>query len=335
MAKFNSLDQLGALRNDFPEEERGKGFSEDSLEPADETETFINENNDEVDNNIDHVNDDVNDDDKEIKNNKPETSKNPKDIYLLGGSDAEMWAIKKKLDKIKQPYFNRELKWGAKIQDYSEQISKILETGDTPVAIELAEAETIKGVVNIDHHYEKSDRPASLLQVMDRLGLKPSLFDELIAANDSGYIPAMEEKIEKYRSQIEPRAGKDFFEELKNKWINTIRKIDRREQGITAEQEKQAEEAIKNREDLYNKTLSIVRLPHNQCATVVDRLYGTYENLFIPSANGESNFYGNGKLCQELEKKYEGSLAAGAGLGSKSGKAYWSGYPDQEELESI
>jgi len=310
MEKYNSLEDLAKLKDKFPK--------------AEETQSIEDSN----------VQDDF---EEEVIESNP-IEKNPKkDIYLTGGSDAEMRVIKKRLKKIGQEYLDKNLKWGAKIEDYSEEISKILEEGNIPVAIELAGAEKVEGTIDIDHHNEKSNRPASLLQVMERLNLKPSLFDDLIAANDSGFIPAMEKKIEEYRYQIEnrPKGSKELFEELKKKWISVIRKIDRKEQGITQDQEKQAEEAIKTREDFFNNTLSIVRLPHSKCATVTDRLYGTYENLFIPSGDGESNFYGNGKLCQELKEKYEGSWAGGSGLGDKYGNAYWGGYPDQDDVEKV
>ncbi len=310
MEKYNSLEDLAKLKDKFPKTEKTQNI-EDS-----------------------NVQDDF---EKEVIESNPIEEKPRKDIYLTGGSDAEMRVIKKRLKQVGQEYLDKNLKWGAKIEDYSEEISKILEEGNIPVAIELAGAEKVEGTIDIDHHNEKSNRPASLLQVMERLNLKPSLFDELIAANDSGFIPAMEKKIEEYRYQIEngPKGSKELFEELKKKWISVIRKIDRKEQGITQDQEKQAEEAIKTKEDFFKNTLSIVRLPHSKCATVTDRLYGTYENLFIPSGDGESNFYGNGKLCQELKEKYEGSWAGGSGLGDKYGNAYWGGYPDQDEVEKV
>lgn len=295
MKKFNSLEDLGVIRNNFPD-------SKSELEPKD-------------------------------KENIEEEGKNPEDIYLLGGKDAEMRVIKKRLERAGQKYIDKGLGWGAKIEDYSREITEIINNKNIPIAIELASSEKIEGVVDIDHHNEKSNRPASLLQVMQRLNLETSLFDELIAANDSGFIPAMEKKIEEYREKFERNTGKEVFEELKRKWISVIRKIDRQAQGITKEQEEQASEAIKNKENFYNNSLTIVRSPHSKCATITDRLYGEYENLFIPSEDGESNFYGNGKLCQELKDKYEGSWAGGSGLGDKYGEAYWGGYPDQDEVE--
>ena len=324
--KFNSFEQLNKLKDRFKDEKEvppppqnlpvgnENNDTSDSFTTEEKLEEYVEENTDEAEY------DDV-----------PQE----KDVYLIGGSDAEMQLIKKRIKKAGQEYIDKDLKWGAKVEDYSKEISELLESGDIPVAIELAGAETIDGVVDIDHHNEKSGRPASLLQVMDRLGLKPSLFDELIAANDSAYIPGMEKKLEEHRYQIESKTGKDGFGKIKTKLINLVRSKDREAQGITKEQEKQAEEAIQKREDLYNNTLTIVRMPHSKSATVTDRAYGTYENLFVPSEDGESNFFGNGKLCKELHYKYQGSWAGGSGLGSSNGKAYWGGYPDQEEAEAF
>ncbi len=323
MANFNSLDQLGSIRDNFSDREPDEVLSPTPLESITPVDPIGKDN------------EEINDQPQETKNNQQEKIKIPQDIYLLGGQDAEMRVIKKKLQENQQRYFDHQLKGGAKIQDYSQQISKILEAGDIPVAIELANTENIKNVVDINHHDKKSNRPASLLQVMDRLHLKPSLFDELIAANDSNSIPAMEKVIERYRFQIESTANKTVFEELKNQWIRIIRKIDRHEQGITPEQEKQAEEAIKNRQDVYNGWLSIVHLPHSKCATVTDRLYGTYQNLLILSENGESNFYGNGEISQELKNNYEDSWTGGPGFGSPySADSYWGGNFDQSEIEN-
>jgi len=183
--------------------------------------------------------------------------------------------------------------------------------------------------------------PASILQVTERIGLEPSFFDKLIAANDAGFIPAMEKEIEKYRYKIEngTKGSKELFEILKKKWIDVIRKIERKESGITPEQEKQAEEAIKSREDLYNGELTIVRLTHSKIATVVDRIYGSYKNLLILSEDGEVNFCNNGnasgELYKELHDKYKGSWAGGNGLGLYSGNAFWGGYPDHDEVETF
>jgi len=96
----------------------------------------------------------------------------------------------------------------------------------------------------------------------------------------------------------------EVSEEAKAKIIAVIRKKDRAIQGINEEQEKQAEDAVKNVE--ISDNLSIVHLPHSKCATVTDRLFGQYSNLLILSGDGEANFYGDGKLCADLKEKFEG-----------------------------
>ncbi|MEK7620977.1 MAG: hypothetical protein AAB395_01340, partial [Patescibacteria group bacterium] len=50
-----------------------------------------------------------------------------KDTYLIGGSDLEMHQIKKRLKRSGQEYIDKDLKWGAKIDDYKDEIKKILE----------------------------------------------------------------------------------------------------------------------------------------------------------------------------------------------------------------
>ena len=191
-----------------------------------------------------------------------------------------MHQIKKRLKRSGQEYIDKDLKWGAKIDDYKDEIKKILEDEKIPVAVELSGADKVEGVVDIDHHGEKSHRPAAISQVMDRAGLKMSFIDELIAANDSAYIPGMETKMEEHRKDFEARIGLDGFERLKNKLINLIRAKDRQIQGITKEHEEQAEAAVKQLENSCGGLLTIVRMLHSKTATVADRLFGKYKNLY-------------------------------------------------------
>jgi hypothetical protein len=246
-----------------------------------------------------------------------------KDVYLIGGSDLEMYQIKKRLKRAGQEYVDKDLKWGAKVDDYKEEIKKVLEEEKIPVAVELSGADQVEGLINIDHHGDKSGNPASISQVMERAGLNMSFIDELVAANDSAYIPGMEAKIEEYRQEFETKIGSDRFEKLKTKLISLIRAKDRKIQGITEDQEKQAEEAVERLENVCNGLLTIVHLPHSKTAAVTDRLFGKYKNLLIISGDGEVNFYGDGKLCQDLQKKFEGSWSGGSGLGKKGESAYW------------
>jgi len=177
--------------------------------------------------------------------------------------------------------------------------------------------------MSIDHHGERAHEKAAILQVMDTLSIEASLEDKLIAANDSGYIPAMKQLLEQ-EGIVDP------FEQ--KKMVECIRYKDRQAQGIVEEQEHQAQEAIKNKEILVDGTLTVVHLPHSKCATVTDRLFGTYKNLLIVSDDGEVNFYGDGKLCSELKEKFEWRNG-GSGLGNVGENAFRWGYPNHEEVQ--
>ncbi|MEN9921978.1 MAG: hypothetical protein RL097_254 [Candidatus Parcubacteria bacterium] len=193
----------------------------------------------------------------------------------------------------------------------------------------------------IDHHGERSGEPASVLQVLDLLmseGMtrkvcgKPSSHTderrclarqistttlrwvELVAANDSGYIPAM-------------RALGATIEE-----IERVRALDRSAQGITLAQEAAAETAL--RSAITDGRLTVVKLSHSKTAAVTDRLYGRYDQLLILSENGEVNFYGDGALCALLKVKFEG-WNGGSGLGKKGEDAFWGGYPTLDKVEQF
>src|SRR3989344_1630793 len=139
---------------------------------------------------------------------KPDSGEK-KDVFLLGGKDLEMYQIEKRLRRAGKEYVTKNLEWGAKIDDYNDIVQKILGEGNTPVAVELEGASAVEGVVDIDHHNDKFGRPASITQVMGRFGRPMSLVDEMIAANDSAYIPGMQAKMEEYRSQLTERYGEE------------------------------------------------------------------------------------------------------------------------------
>ena len=248
---------------------------------------------------------------------------NKKDIFLLGGNDLEMYQIEKRLGRAGKEFVNRNLQWGAKIDDYIDIVQKILEEGNTPIAIELGGADKIKGVVDIDHHNEKFDRPASIIQVINLLGRKTTIIDEMIAANDNGYIPGMESKMESYREEFEKRYSVKKFEETKKKLIELIRKKDREMQGVTEEMEKEAEEAINNVENGPNGMV-IVRINGSKPSPVTDRLFSTWlngkQNLIVVCKSLEENkdvyYFGYGNICKEIKEKYSG-WGGGTGYGQK------------------
>ena len=248
--------------------------------------------------------------------------------FFLGGKDLEMTAIKSLLEKEKVTYSDAGLAWGASTSKYGNEINKVALEGKTPILVELqVDSPLPENTLNIDHHNDRAGEPASILQVCEMLGVQPTRKMQLIAANDSGYIPAM-------------KALDATSEE-----INQIRLLDRQSQGITAEQEQEAERAIAEKTEVYGVT--VVRMKHSKTATVTDRLFDENkpQNLLIFSEDGEVNYFGNGLICKELqgnktgkdENGYDtfdnfGGWNGGTGLGKSDGTAFWGGYPNHAEV---
>lgn len=250
-------------------------------------------------------------------------------IFFLGGKDAEMIEILNILTAQGCDVQNKNLGWSAHASAYAEEIAAAAAAGKVIVLVELDNSSTPKtdwapekvavelpeGTILVDHHGDRSAEPASILQVLNLLGIQPSRLQKLIASNDSGFIPAMES----FGASAEE--------------IATVRAMDRAAQGITPEQEAVAVEAITKAE--VSDNLTVVRMLHSKSATVTDRMYGQYKNLLILSEDGEVNFFGDGALCAELKEKNQGSWAGGSGLGVVGGNAYWGGYPNHDEVLSF
>lgn len=241
-------------------------------------------------------------------------------VFFLGGIDAEMIEIMNVLKLNNIEFYNKNLGWGAAASAYAAEIETTKAAGKVPVLVELIpDIALSEGIILVDHHGERAGEPASIMQVLSLLNIEPTRWDLLIAANDSGFIPAME-------------AMGATAEE-----IVRIRAADRLAQGITAEQEAEAEAAISKKE--VSGKLTTIRLAHSKCATVTDRLHKSaggsgYDQLLIISADGEVNFYGDGTLCATLKENFNG-WNGGSGLGVEGGNAYWGGYPNQSELEKF
>ncbi|MEI7621281.1 MAG: hypothetical protein WCJ51_01980 [Candidatus Moraniibacteriota bacterium] len=232
--------------------------------------------------------------------------------FFLGGQDREMIAIREILERNSIAFEDKKIGWGAKASAYAEEIEAAVVAGFIPVLVELEIDITVpQGTVVVDHHNERAGEPASILQVLSLLGIEPTRHDLLIAANDSGYIPAMEAMGATPEEIAEIRLG------------------DRNAQGVTPEMEAEAERAIAQAEVIGK--LTIVEMAHSKTATVADRLYGKADQLLILSEDGEANFFGNGAVCSELDKKF-GGWGGGAGFGKKDGLGYWGGNPKHDEL---
>ena len=249
-------------------------------------------------------------------------------VVFLGGIDAEMLAIADACREAGVAVCDKHLGWGAAASAYSEEIANAVSEGKQPVLVELnLDIEVPANAIVVDHHNENAARPASILQVLDLLGQQPNRYQQLIAANDCGYIPAM-------------LALGATPEE-----VAAVRLADRAAQGITPEQEQEAERAIAAATVVNGVT--IVKMAHSKTATVCDRLFSQdkEQRLLILSADGESNFFGNGELCLRLQGEDTGAKTEqgytiyshfGGWIGGNlPTSGFWGGYADQNQVEKF
>ena len=254
--------------------------------------------------------------------------KNSNMVFFLGGYDAEMLAIADACREAGVAIVDKHLGWGAAASAYSEEIAQAVSEGKQAVLVELSlDIELPETAIVVDHHNENAGKPASILQVLDLLGIEPTRYQKLIAANDSGYIPAM----------LALGATPEEIAE--------VRLADRAAQGISSEQEREAERAIAAAKTVNGVT--IVKMAHSKTATVCDRLFAQdkEQRLLILSEDGESNFFGNGELCRLLQgedtgKKTEQGYTIYSHFGGWIGgnlpqSGFWGGYADQKEVEKF
>ncbi len=250
-------------------------------------------------------------------------------VVMLGGADAEMAEIRRVLEAEGIAFCDKGLGWGAAASAYSDEIAQAASEGKQVVLVELTRDINLpQGTIEVDHHGDRSSEPASILQVLSLLGLEPTRMQLLLAANDSGFIPAM-------------LAQGATAEE-----VAAVRLLDRQAQGITPEQEAEAERAIAELEVING--ITVVRMSHSKCATVTDRLFdpNQEQRLLILSGDGESNFYGDRRLCELLKGEKTGTAPApwdpnqtietfsnfGGWTGGGEETGFWGGYGNQDDI---
>ena len=220
----------------------------------------------------------------------------PDYLFLIGGADLEMLTIKRLLTTNGfaegKNMADHHLAWGAKLSDYQN----LFNDAQTFVGIELTlDIAPPPHYIHIDHHNEDSNKSSSLEQVIELLQSDFGITIEytrdlrLIAANDKGYIPAM----------LEMGATPEE--------IADIRQRDKDEQGVTAEDERLAEQSISQHKTIV-KGITIVKSLTTRFATITDRLF-PYSKLLIYTDH-ELTCYGEGVLrlsevFAELSKNWE------------------------------
>ena len=187
-------------------------------------------------------------------------------IFLLGGHDLEMCAIKELLQERNIRYFDAFLCWeNAKTSAYKKELELYGEDEDGVViyGIELQEDIVLpRNYKAIDHHNCNRGMPSALEQVALLLGVELNRFQVLVAANDKGSIAEMK--------KVKP--------DVTNAEIAEIRSKDRKAQGVTERDELLAEMAIAN--SSKRGSLKMVKALSSKFSPICDRMY-PYENLLI------------------------------------------------------
>lgn len=248
-------------------------------------------------------------------------------LWITPNNDLEAKTIVEMLQREGQEYLVTGQAWGAsweKLEDeLKAKIAEAKQNGQEVYGVELQGDSN--GAINVDHHtYGEDDRSnpkSSIEQVAEILGVELTLDEQFVSANDKGYIPAMERLGEELG--ISPEDLKEI--------IANIRMRDREMQGVTPEQEAQAQEAVERLGEIKEKRAYIqLDLPHSKTSTVTDRLYGKYDNLLITSGDGETNFYGTTEIIQMLNEKFPGGWSGGQ---LDQGSGFWGGYADQSAIK--
>jgi hypothetical protein len=225
-----------------------------------------------------------------------------KRIFLLGGYDLEMIVIRDLLQKYEETYFDNKLSWNtALLSSYKDVLNQYGNKTDTLLyGIELRPSPDITTYANyilIDHHNENTDRPAALIQTAGILNHPLTRYEQLVAANDSNYIPGM------------------IALGATDKEVKEIRRKDRAAQGVTAKDENLAMQTLRDYDHLEQiGDLIIIKSKTPHFSAITDRLY-PYKKLLIYT-NNTWVYYGEGveqiiRLFQNKTIFYGGNVSTG------------------------
>ena len=195
-------------------------------------------------------------------------------LFLIGGCDLEMLTIKKMLEGRNDcVVMDKHLQWdNAHLSAYQDELVRFVDYNI--YGIELQEDISCPpNYHRIDHHNDWADKPSSLEQVAEVLEMELTHYQQLVAANDKGYIPAM-------------KALGASEEE-----IDDIRKKDRTAQGVTDEDDRLAEWSVCHHLSQHAGLL-VVKSLTSRFSPICDRLY-PYQCLLIYT-DAEWMFYGEG-----------------------------------------
>ena len=227
--------------------------------------------------------------------------------FFLGGRDLEMAEIGRLLRRYAPgQMLDKRLSWGAALSDYAFEIEAAIASGLRPVAVELTDDmprrwRARRSLVSVDHHGERAgaDQPGSLAQIIGLLDLPDRVWTRrrrLIAANDIGHVEAL------------LAAGATRQEVIR------IRAADRRAQGRTRADEREAVRAIGER--TRSGALTIVETQRPTSSAIADRMHAAlggpgFGNLLVVMPS-ELAFYGDGHVVRRLADAIPQSWWGGA-----------------------
>ncbi len=253
---------------------------------------------------------------------------------FLGGADTEMTRIAEIANEAGCKLWDAGLSWGAKASAYGDQFAKVVADGKIPVLIELeVDCDLPETVIVIDHHNDRADEAPAILQVLELLGIEPTRWDYLVAANDAGWYPGLAGNAEiPGMGFLNPPASE---QEMKK-----VRSGDYGLQGITDKMLSEIDRALAAPVEMIG-SVRVIRMEHSKCGPIGDHFaipaFAKGEEIpqyVVFSADGETNFSGDGAVCTKLHKKFEG-WSGGAGLGKTGGIAFWGGYANQKEIRDF
>ena len=224
-----------------------------------------------------------------MKNPRSPCSRLLKYHFFLGGHDAEMMEIRNILNEYNLIYIDKSLQWGAKLSEYETELSHIAQNA-IPVLIELElDINPPANAIIIDHHNERAGHstPSSIEQVCTLIEHNPTRHQQLISANDKAYIDGM--------LAINATPSE----------IDEIRKIDRRCQGVTAEDERLAELSILEHQTSFGTDAILVKSLTERTSPILDLLYNKYKHLFIITPDNHTHYSGTGEIVQKLVKVFQ------------------------------
>lgn len=231
-------------------------------------------------------------------------------IFLLGGHDLEMLTIKQLLEEQSVAFYDAKLEWNnARLSAYQKYFSD----EQMFYGVELKEdCQLPKHYCRIDHHNDYSGRPSSLEQVAAILEIELNRWQKLVAINDAMYIPGMESF----------GATKEEFQ--------CIRLADRQAQGVTEEEEREAEASIERSVEI--ESVRVVQTKNRRFSPITDRLYPCKQLLIYN--NEELTYYGKNVTCLTncYAKEIEGQTAYYGG-GNHGFFGLAKGYYTEEEIK--